>query len=236
MATLNKDGSVQLTMEEFQQMQSGKSGGNGPDDGEGKGSWFDKWKGKMTKKAEPNKGGQNPNPNPNQNQLPNGKNGPLTREALMEAAKKLNFFEPTTEQLKRIQEGDMSAFMEAQQDAMRRLFVDSTMTSNSLVDMSQTNSRQEFDRMIQESLGRMESAKTIRDKTVDFFQAPGGDLMVSALTRQFKEANPDSSAAEIGDMVSGYLSDFSQHFGQKETTPNAREVQLQQAQESATDF
>lgn len=237
------DGSFEFSMEEYQQMQSGKSGdksGQKSGDGDNKGSWIDKWKDRMTpQKKNPPSGNNNPNQNPGnggkqqqQQQQPQG----LTREALMEAAKKLNFFEPTGEQLKKIQEGDMSAFVEANQDAFRRLFVDATLTSDTLVQGNQASSKQEFQRMIQEQLGSLESAKTIRDKTGDFFTAPGGDLMVSALTRQFKDANPDASAAEIGEMVSGYLTDFSSNFGQKETTPNAREVQLQEAQKSATDF
>lgn len=235
------DGSFEFSMEEYQQMQSGKSGDKSnakSGDGENKGSWIDKWKDRMTPKPKQN-GNNNPsgNNNPqNNNGNNNGGKGGLTREALMEAAKKLNFFEPTPEQLQKINAGDMSAFMEVQQDALRRLFVDATMTSDTLVQGTQASSKQEFQRMIQEQLGSLESAKTIRDKTGDFFTAPGGDLMVSALTRQFKEANPEASAAEIGDMVSGYLSDFSSNFGQKETTPSAREVQLKQAQESALDF
>lgn len=229
MATMNKDGTIQLTMEELQQMQTQKSDGSG-DSG---GSWFDKWKSKMSKKPENKPGTGTETTNSNQTQA---HGGPLTREALAEASKKLNFFEPTAEQMKRIQEGDMTAFMEAQQEAMRKLFVDTTLTSNSLVDMSKNASKQEFERMVQDHVSRLESAKTIRDKTGDFFSAPGGDLMVSALTRQFKEANPDSSAAEIGEMVNGYLKDFSQHFGQKETTPNASEMNLKEAQQSATDF
>lgn len=228
------DGSFEFSMEEYQQMQA-KKDGNKSDDKSGESqSWMDKWKSKMTPKAkqQPSGGNNNPNPNPGGNQKPAG----LTREALMEAAKKLNFFEPTPEQREKIAAGDMGAFMEAQQDALRRLFVDATLTSDTLVQGTQANSKQEFQRMIQEQLGSLESAKTIRDKTGDFFQAPGGDLMVSALTRQFKEANPDASAADIGEMVSGYLNDFSSNFGQKETTPSARETQLKQAQESATDF
>ena len=233
MATFNKDGTIQMTMEEFQQMQAGKTSENSGPSGSNGGSWIDKWKGKMSKKPDQTKQQQQ---SQSQSGNKNPANGQLTREALSEAAKKLNFFEPTAEQMKRIQEGDMTAFMEAQQEAMRRLFVDATLTSNSLVDMSKTSSKQEFESMIQEQLNRLESAKTIRDKTSDYFNVPGGDLMVSALTRQFKDANPDASPAEIGEMVNGYISDFSQHFGQKETTPNAREMNLKDAQQSATDF
>jgi len=228
MATLNKDGSIQLTMEEFKQMQADR--GNAPESG----SWMDKWKAKMTPKKKEPKKKENPNPNPQNNQ-PQGLQG-LTRESLMEASKKLNFFEPTPEQMAKIQAGDMSGLMEAQQAAFQRLFVDATMTSKTLVEGNSTQSKAEFQRMIQDQIGGLESAKAIKEKTGDFFNAPGGDLMVSALTRQFREANPDAQAGEIGDMVQGYLKDFSANFGQKETTPNAREASIAEAQKSATDF
>lgn len=240
MATLNKDGSIQLTMEEFKQMQADR--GNAPDNAnannggqQDSGSWMDKWKAKMTPKKK--EGGGNPNPNPqnNQQKTPQGLEG-LTRESLMEASKKLNFFEPTPEQMAKIQAGDMSGLMEAQQAAFQRLFVDATMTSKTLVEGNSTQSKAEFQRMIQDQIGGLESAKAIKEKTGDFFNAPGGDLMVSALTRQFREANPDAQAGEIGDMVQGYLKDFSANFGQKETTPNAREASIAEAQKSATDF
>lgn len=232
MATLNKDGSIQLTMEEFKQMQADR--GNAPDNGgqQEYGSWMDKWKAKMTPKKK--EGTPNPNPNPQNNQ-PQGLQG-LTRESLMEASKKLNFFEPTPEQMEKIQAGDMSGLMEAQQAAFQRLFVDATMTSKTLVEGNSTQSKAEFQRMIQDQIGGLESAKAIKEKTGDFFNAPGGDLMVSALTRQFREANPDAQAGEIGDMVQGYLKDFSANFGQRETTPNAREASIAEAQKSATDF
>lgn len=237
MATLNKDGSIQLTMEEFQQMQAGKTpapeGGSKQEPTQG--SWMDKWKAKMTpKKKEPGPG--NPNPNPRQQQQQQQGQGELTREALMEASKKLNFFEPTPEQMQKIQAGDITGLMEAQQAAFQRLFVDATMTSKTLVDGSTTQSKSEFQRMIQEQLSGLESAKAIKEKTSEFFDAPGGDLMVSALTRQFREANPESGAEEIGEMVKGYLSDFSANFGQKETAPSAREASITEAQKSATDF
>lgn len=231
MPKINEDGSIQLTMEEFQQMQAGKSGKQA--EGES-GSWFDKWKGKLTPKA-PEKGNQQQQQQQQKPGNTGGKTG-LSREALAEAAKKLTFIDPTPEQLKKIQEGDLSTFLEVQQEGMRRMFVDATMTSNTLVEGSQTASRAEFENMVKEQIGRLESAKTIRDATGDFFQAPGGDVMVSALTRQFKEANPELSAADIGNMVKEYLTDFSSGFGQKETAPSAREAQLQEAQKSATDF
>jgi hypothetical protein len=229
----NKDGSITFTMEEFTQMQqSGNS--KGPESKSGDtGNWIDKWKTKLTKQPAKQDGQQQGNQKPNQQQ--SGPQG-LQRDALLEASKKLNFFNPTPEQLQKIQSGDMSTFMEAQQDAMRNLFVDATMTSNTLVEGNSKQGRSEMERMVAEHVGRLESAKTIRDKTGEFFNVPGGDLMVSALTRQFSEANPGSSPSDIGDMVQGYMKDFSANFGQKETTPNAREVNIAEAQKSATDF
>jgi hypothetical protein len=233
------DGSIQFTMEEFNQLQQQQSGAPKKQESTSgdTGNWIDKWKSKMTKQPPKQQGQQNQQP-PNQQQQQQQPGGPqgLQRDALLEASKKLNFFNPTPEQQKRIAEGDMTAFIEAQQDAMRNLFVDATMTSNNLVEGNSKASKTELERMVAEHVGRLESAKTIRDKTGDFFNAPGGDLMVSALTRQFADANPTANPADIGDMVKGYLTDFSANFGQKETTPNAREVQLKEAQKSATDF
>lgn len=235
MPTVNKDGSITYSMEEFSSMQ--KSDQSKGTEGSKEQGWVDKWKEKMSPKK-PAQQQQQQNSNPNQNGKPNQQQQPagLTRDSLMEASKKLEFFKPTTEQLQKIQSGDMGAFMEAQQDALRNLFVDATLTSNTLVEGSSSNNQKTLERMVQEQMGRLESAKTIRDKTGDFFTAPGGDVMVSALTSQFSNGNPTATPAEIGDMVQGYLKDFSANFGQKETTPNAREVNIAEAQKSATEF
>ena len=229
-----KDGSIQFTMEEFSQMQQSGNQPKGPEGSQEQSSWIDKWKEKMSPKK-PTQQQQQQNQQQKQNQQQQQPQG-LNRESLLEAAKKLEFFKPTSEQLAKIQSGDMGAFMEAQQDALRNLFVDATLTSNTLVEGNSANSQKQLERMVQEQMGRLESAKTIRDKTGDFFTAPGGDVMVSALTSQFSQGNPSATPAEIGDMVQGYLKDFSANFGQKETTPNAREVNIAEAQKSATEF
>ena len=236
MPTVNKDGSITYSMEEFSQMQKSDNQPKGQEGSQEPASWIEKWKEKMSPKKptqQQNQQQQQQQQKPNQQQQqPQG----LNRESLLEAAKKLEFFKPTSEQLAKIQSGDMGAFMEAQQDALRNLFVDATLTSNTLVEGNSANSHKQLERMVQEQMGRLESAKTIRDKTGDFFTAPGGDVMVSALTSQFSQGNPSASPAEIGDMVQGYLKDFSANFGQKETTPNAREVNIAEAQKSATEF
>jgi hypothetical protein len=223
-----KTGQISMTMEEFTAMQS--TGGNSETKSGEKQSLADKWKSMFSPKPTAN--------NSNQQQQQQQQKGPvkLTREALDEASKNLKFFQPTPEQLEKIANGDTAALMEAQNEALQKVFVDAAMASDALVNNSSTSSKADMEAMIQQQFARHESARTIKEKTSPFLETPGGDVLVSALTRQFSSANPDKAPAEIGDMVSGYLNDFSANFGNKAPQPNAREVALQKAQESATDF
>lgn len=217
-----KTGAITLTMEEFTQMQ-GTPPKASQDESK---SLADRWKEKFSPKP---KAAEKPNAPPAQPQTQ-----PLTREALYEASKKLSFMEPTAEQMAKIQAGDMATLLEVQQDGLRRVFADSAMASNGLVQNSGQSSRAETEQMIREMLNRHEGAREIQAQTGDFLNIPGGDILVSALTQKF---SADGTApSEVGKQVSAYLKDFSSNFGQQASQPNAREVAQVEAQRSATDF
>lgn len=220
-----KTGAITLTMEEFAQMQGTPPKGSGEESK----SLADRWKEKFApKKAAAGA----PAPAPaNGNQQ---KTQPLTREALYEASKKLSFMDPTPEQMAKIQSGDIATLLEVQQDGLRRVFADSAMASNGLVQNSGQSSKAETEQMIREMLNRHEGARQIQAETGDYLNIPGGDILVSALTQKF---SADGTApSEVGKQVSAYLKDFSSNFGQQANQPSAREVAQQEAQQSATDF
>lgn len=224
MATVDPTtGNVTFTSEEFAQMQSAKSGAPAPDDS--KKSLADRWKDKFAPKP------------PRERQEPTGQpqgQAPLTREALYEASKKLNFMEPTPEQMQKIQQGDMQTLFEVQQDGLRRVFADSAMASNGLVDSRQGTTKSEMQAMMQDMLSRHDGARQIQEQTGDFLNVPGGDILVSALTQKFSQEG--KAPGEVGQLVNNYLKDFSSNFGQQANQPSAREVATQEAQQSATDF
>lgn len=229
MPTLDPNtGAITLSMEEFQQMNSGGNQ-NQNQGGEAK-SLADRWKEIFSPKKPEPQNNNNPNPgNPN----PAGPQK-LTREAVLEASKGLNFFQPTQEQLQKIQAGDMSAMIEAQNDAMRKVFADSTMASNTMLEHRGTSSKTETEAMMREMLNRHDGAREIQSRTQDYLGVPGGDVLVSALTSHFSQSG--KSAAEVGELTSNYLKDFTSNFGQQASQPSAREVAAVEAEKSATDF
>lgn len=225
MATVDPTtGNVTFTSEEFAQMQASKQASNKSGGEDDKKSLADRWRDKFAPKA----------PAKQQRQEPTLQEQPLTREALYEAAKKLNFLEPTAEQMEKMRSGDVETFMQVQQDGLRRVFADSAMASNGLVDHRQGTSRQEMQAMMQDMLRRHDGAREIQSQTGDFLNVPGGDVLVSALTQKFSQEG--KAPGEVGQLVSSYLKDFSSNFGQQANQPSAREVATQEAQQSATDF
>lgn len=218
-----KTGAITLTMEEFTQMQGTPPKGSSEESK----SLADRWKEKFAPKKA---AAAAPVPAPAGQQ----KTQPLTREALYEASKKLSFMDPTPEQMAKIQAGDIATLLEVQQDGLRRVFADSAMASNGLVQNSGQSSKAETEQMIREMLNRHEGARQIQAETGDYLNIPGGDILVSALTQKF---SADGTApSEVGKQVSAYLKDFSSNFGQQANQPSAREVAQVKAQQSATDF
>lgn len=226
-----KTGQIVMTMEEFKSMQFSSDQNQNQNGGSEPKSLAERWKDIFSpKKQEPkNDGTPNPNPNPN----PTGPQK-LTREAILEASKGLNFFNPTAEQLQKIQAGDMNALVEAQNESLRRVFADATMASNTMLESRSGSSRSETEQMMREMLNRHDGAREIQSRTQDFLGVPGGDVLVSALTSHFSQGG--KSAAEVGELTSNYLKDFTSNFGQQANQPSAREVAVVEAQKSATDF
>lgn len=233
-----KTGQVTFTAQEFAEFQKSSFSEKDSNDESSNQSLMAKWANMLKKKSAGNQQQQQQQQQKQQgNQKPQPGGKPqITREALLEATKGMNFFNPSAEQLENMKNGDFSGLVEAFNGALQNVFVDSAMASNTLVDRTSTSQKSEIEKMIQQQFGRYEAAKTIQSKTGDIMNIPGGDAMVQILTQNFMQADPDATPEVIGERVRGFVTDFSQHFGQQAQKPNAREAQLQEAQASAADF
>jgi hypothetical protein len=221
----NPDGSFTMTAAEMSEMFGGGSETKEP---KAEPSFMDKWKEKLAPKKSSRE--------PAKQQDDKKPAGGLTREALAERAKSMQFLKPTPEQLEKIQSGDMSAFLEAQQAALQQVFVDATLAADSISRHNTGSMREEFTGLVDNRLNQFESAKTIHGKTNDFMNFPGGDKIVAALTSNFASSNPDASPEDIGEMVAGHLKDFSSNFSKSATEPAPREAAIVEAQRSGADF
>lgn len=235
-----KTGQVTLTMQEFTELSKAQSQPQGESSDN---SLMSKWANMFKKKAPANQPAKPDNQNNRQQQQQqqqqqkpaNGK-PQITREALLEATKGMSFFTPTPEQLEAMKEGDFTGLVEAFNGALQNVFVDSALANNALLDRTTSSQRSEFEQMLQQQFGRYEAAKKIQSKTSDILEFPGGDELVKTLTTNFMQADPEASPEDVGERVRQFVTDFSSHFGQQAQKPNAREAQLQAAQQSATDF
>lgn len=235
-----KTGQVTLTMQEFAEFNKSQTQSQGESSDN---SLMGKWANMFKKKSSANQQTKPDNQNnrqqvqqQQQQQKPTNGKPPITREALLEATKGMSFFTPSPEHLDAMKEGDFTGLVEAFNGALQNVFVDSALANNALLDRTTSSQRSEFEQMMQQQFGRYEAAKKIQSKTSDILEFPGGDELVKTLTTNFMQADPEASPEDVGERVRQFFTDFSSHFGQQAQKPNAREEQLQAAQQSATDF
>lgn len=234
-----KTGQVTLTMQEFAEFSKSQAPAQGESsDNSLMGKWANMFKKKSPANQQTKPDNQNNRQQQQQQQQQKPANGKpqITRDALLEATKGMSFFTPTPEQLDAMKEGDFTGLVEAFNGALQNVFVDSALANNALLDRTTSSQRSEFEQMMQQQFGRYEAAKKIQSKTSDIMEFPGGDELVKTLTANFMQADPEASPEDVGERVRQFVTDFSSHFGQQAQKPNAREAQLQAAQQSATDF
>jgi len=232
-----KTGQVTLTMQEFAEFSKSQTPSQGESsDNSLMGKWANMFKKKSSANQQTKPDNQNNRQQQQQQQKPANGKPQITREALLEATKGMSFFTPSPEQLEAMKEGDFTGLVEAFNGALQNVFVDSALANNALLDRTTSSQRSEFEQMLQQQFGRYEAAKKIQSKTSDILEFPGGDELVKTLTTNFMQADPEASPEDVGERVRQFVTDFSSHFGQQAQKPNAREAQLQAAQQSATDF